>query len=88
MIQLLLLVVVVKEVGNAMLQFSDLHPISPKTPAPQLQPIEENTRKGKQQKTKRERADSANNKALDLPLEPTSPTPLNTGVMVRFAIMI
>ena len=38
----------VKKVGNARLGESDLHPICPKTPTPQYQPIERNKRKGKQ----------------------------------------
>ena len=34
-------------VGSARLRESDVHPISPKTPAPQFQPIERKKRKGK-----------------------------------------
>ena len=36
-----------KEVGNAMLNESEIHPISPKTPAPQYQPIDKKKREGK-----------------------------------------
>lgn len=57
------------------------HPISPKTPAPQYQPIETTTRKGKQYKRKREQTAWANKKALAPLLEPTSPTVSNTGTM-------
>ena len=42
-LQLLLL----KEVGSARLRDSGMHPISPKTPAPQYQPIDRKKRKGK-----------------------------------------
>ena len=34
-------------VGSARLRDSDVHPISPKTPAPQYQPIDRKKRKGK-----------------------------------------
>ena len=44
----LLLLLLLKEVGNARLGESDWHPISPKTPTPQHQPIERKKRKGKQ----------------------------------------
>ena len=47
---LLLLVVVVlllKKVSSARLRKSDIHPISPKTQAPQYQPIDRKKRKGK-----------------------------------------
>ena len=37
---LLLLLLLLKEVGSARLGESDVHPISPKTPAPQYHPIE------------------------------------------------
>ena len=36
-----------KKVGSARLGESDIHPISPKTPAPQYQPIDRKKRKGK-----------------------------------------
>ena len=36
-----------KKVGSARLRESDVHPISPKTPAPQYQPIDRKKRKGK-----------------------------------------
>ena len=42
--QLLLLL---KEVGSARLRESDIHPISPKSPAPQYQPIDRKKKNGK-----------------------------------------
>ena len=44
---LLLLLLFLKKVGSARLRESDVHPISPKTPAPQYQPIDRKKRKGK-----------------------------------------
>ena len=44
---LLLLLLLSKKVGSARLRESDMHPISPKTPAPQYQPIDRKKRKGK-----------------------------------------
>ena len=41
---LLLLLLLLKEVGNARLGESDQHPITPKTPTPQHQPIERRER--------------------------------------------
>ena len=40
-----LLVLLLKKVGNAWMGESDLHPISPKTPAPEYQPIERKIRR-------------------------------------------
>ena len=37
---IIIIIIIIKKVGNAMLGESDLHPISPKTPAPQYQPKE------------------------------------------------
>ena len=45
--KLLLLLLLLKKVSNARLGESDIHPISPKTPAPQYQPIDRKKRKGK-----------------------------------------
>ena len=42
-----LFLLLLKEVGSARLRESDLHPISPKTPAPQYQPIDRKKRKEK-----------------------------------------
>ena len=42
-----LLLLLLKKVGSARLRDSDIHPISPKTPAPQYQPIDRKKRKGK-----------------------------------------
>ena len=67
-------------VGSERLRESDVHPISPKTPAPQYQPID---RKKKNEKIvedySRDRAALANKKALVLLLQLASPTPSNTG---------
>ena len=43
----LFLLLLLKEVGSARLRESDIHPISPKTPAPQYQPIDRKKRKEK-----------------------------------------
>ena len=42
-----LLLLLLKKVGSARLRESDAHPISPKTPALQYQPIDRKKRKGK-----------------------------------------
>ena len=44
---LLLLLLLLRKVGSARLRESNVHPISPKTPAPQYQPIDRKKRKGK-----------------------------------------
>ena len=44
---ILLLLVLLKKVSSARPGESDIHPISPKTPAPQYQPIDRKKRKGK-----------------------------------------
>ena len=44
---LLLLLLLLKKVSSARLGESDIHPISPKAPAPQYQPIDRKKRKGK-----------------------------------------
>ena len=44
---LLLLLLKLKKISSARLGESDIHPISPKTPAPQYQPIDRKKRKGK-----------------------------------------
>ena len=44
---LLLLLLLLKKVGSTRLRESDVHPISPKTPAPQYQPRDRKKRKGK-----------------------------------------
>ena len=75
----ILLLLLLNEVGSAIMRESDIHPISPKTPAPQYQPIDRKKRKGKMvQDYSRERAAWANKKALALLLKPASRTPLNT----------
>ena len=42
-----LLLLLKKKVGSARLREGDIHTVSPKTPAPQYQPIERKKRKGK-----------------------------------------
>ena len=42
-----IIIIIIKKVGSARLRESDIHPISPKTPAPQYQPIDKKKRKGK-----------------------------------------
>ena len=70
------LLLLLKEVGSARLKESDIHPISPKTPDPQCQPID---RKNRQKKIVEDycwdRAAFDNKKTLALLLKPTSPTP-------------
>ena len=44
---ILLLLLLLKKVGSARLRESDVHPISPKTPAPQYQQTDRKKRKGK-----------------------------------------
>ena len=46
-----LLLLLLKKGSNAGLGESDIHPISPKTPAPQYQPIDRKKRKGKRVET-------------------------------------
>ena len=46
-ISVLLLFLLLKKVSSARLGESDIHPISPKTPAPQYQPIDRKKRKEK-----------------------------------------
>ena len=80
--QLLLLL---KKVGSARLRESGIHPISPKIPAPQYQPIDRKKRKGKKvEDYSRDRVAKANQEALALLLKPTSPTPSNTGLARSF----
>ena len=52
----ILLLLLLNEVGCARLRESDLHPISPKTPALQYQPIDRKKRNGKIVEDKRDRA--------------------------------
>ena len=75
----LLLLLLLKEVDSAGLRESDVHPISPKIPAPQYQPIDRKNRKGKRVEAySRDRAAYANKEALaHLPI---GPTPSNKGV--------
>ena len=43
----IIIIIIIKKVSSARLGESDIHPISPKTPAPQYQPIDRKKRKGK-----------------------------------------
>ena len=66
-----ILLLLLKKPGSARLRESDVHPISPKTPAPQYQPIDIKRRKGKKvENCSRERAAKSNKKALALLLKP------------------
>ena len=56
---LLLLFLSLKKVDNSRLGVTNLHPISPKIPAPKYQPIQWKKRKGKHSNKKRERAAKA-----------------------------
>ena len=44
---IIIIIIIIKKIGNARPGEGDCHPISPKTPAPHYQPIEEKKRKGK-----------------------------------------
>ena len=44
---MIVLLLLLKKVSSARMGESDIHPISPKTPAPQYQPIDRKKRKGK-----------------------------------------
>ena len=75
----LLLLLLFKKIGTARLRENDVHPISPKTPAPQYQPIDRKKRKGKRvEDHSRDRAAYANKEALALLLKPANPKQSNT----------
>ena len=79
------LLLLLKKVGSARLRESEIHPISPKTPAPQYQHIDRNKRKGKREEdNSRDSAAYANKETLALLLKPASPTPSNTGLAISF----
>ena len=42
-----IIIIFIKKIGSARLGESDINPISPKTPAPQYQPIDRKQKKGK-----------------------------------------
>ena len=74
-----------KKVSSARLGESDIHPISPKTPAPQYQRIDIKKRKGKRvEDYSRDKAALANKEALALLLKPASPTPSKTELARSF----
>ena len=78
-VTLLLLLLLLKKIGNARPWEGDWHPISPKTPAPHYQPIEEKRKQRENSLRQKRREQQANKKALDLLLKPANPTPSNTG---------
>ena len=81
----LLLLLLLKDVGSARMRESDIHLISPKTPAPQYQPIDRKRRKGKIVETNsRDRAALANKKSIGPALETRWSTPSNTGSAKSF----
>ena len=45
--KIFIIIIIKKKVGTERLRESDVHPISPKTPAPQYQHMDRNNRKGK-----------------------------------------
>ena len=80
-----LLLLLLKKFGSARLRENGIHPISPKTPAPQCQPIDRKKREGKKvEEYSRDRAAYANKEAFVLLLKPASPTPANTGLPRSF----
>ena len=80
-----MLLLSLKKVGSARLRESDVHPISPKTPALQYQPIDRKKRNGKRvEDYNRDRAAEANKEALALLFKPASPTPSKTGLARSF----
>ena len=82
---LLLLLLLLKKVGSARLIESDIHFISPKTPAPHKEPIDRKKRKGKiVEDFSRDRAAYGNKKALAQLSKPASHTPSNTGLARLF----
>ena len=45
--RIIIIIIIIKNVSSARLGDSDIHPISPKTPGTQYQPIDRKKRKGK-----------------------------------------
>ena len=79
---LLLLLLLLKEVGSTRLREGDIHPISPRTPAPQYQPKDRKKRTAQieiVEDNSRDTAPLANKKALVLLFKSASLTPSNTG---------
>ena len=75
------LLLLLKKVGSERLRESDIYPISPKTPAPQYQPIDGKKRKGKiAEDHSRDRTAKVNKKSLALLLKNATPTPSNMGL--------
>ena len=78
-LHIIFLLLLLKRVGSARPRESDIHPISPETPAQQYQPIDRKKRKGKiVDDNSRDRAAYANKKTMALILKPASSTPSNT----------
>ena len=82
---LFILLLLLKKVSSARVGESDIHPISPKTPTPQYQPIDRKKRKRKRvEDYSRDRAAQANKEALAQLLKPASPTPSKTELTRSF----
>ena len=82
---IIIILLLIKKVSSARPGESDKHPISPKTPVPQYQPIDRKKRKGKRvEDYSRDRAALANKELLALLLKPTSPTPSKTELARSF----
>ena len=77
-VSIIIIILLLKELGSARLRESDiLHPISPKTPAPQYQPIDRKKRNRKIEEDNIYSMDGAaqsNEKALSLLFKLVSPT--------------
>ena len=79
------LLLLLKKFSSARLGESDIHPISPKTPAPQYQLIDRKKRKGKREEDYSwDREAYANKEALAMLLKPASPTPSKTELARSF----
>ena len=75
------LLLLLNKVGSARLRESDMHPISPKTTAPQYKPIDRKKRKGKiVEHYSSDSAAKVNKKALPVLKKPARATPTNTGI--------
>ena len=80
-LKIIIFIIIIKRGGQCKVEReSNVHPISPKTPASQYKPIDRNKRKGKTVGDNSwDRAAYANKNALALLLKPASPTSSNTG---------
>ena len=79
------IIIIIKKGRQCQAEREWIHPISPKTPAPQYQPIDRKKRNGiKVEDYSRDRAAKAHKEALALLLKPTSHSPSNTGLVRSF----